>query len=357
MASLPDQLKANRLTLATEVGTVPSHWSDLETAIAAILGIVLDSNVTATILGVDPAVANANAGKITKNLVRQIAAGPVGFRIRNSTNDNEFRLVLSGTDVKIEENTGTEATPVWEARLTIAVGTGNMAIPGTLGVTGALSALATLAVTGAVTLSSTLAVTGAVTMGSTLGVTGAATLASAAVTGALTKGGSNVVTTGDSGTITQTMMASASIGTEQLIDGEVTMAKLSSNPLPDQVAGAITVHENDDIVTTTNGYYTKLKESQLGPAAVGTLTISFTLTASTVPSPVVKAKIYRNGVAVGTERTQTGTGSTSFSESIAGWAEDDYVQVYGYVVLGSGNAGVSNVKIKTSNPLWATVVT
>jgi hypothetical protein len=64
--------------------------------------------------------------------------------------------VLSGANILVDQNTGTEGTPVWANRLTIAVATGNITAPGTLAVTG------TLGVTGAATLSSTLAVTGAI---------------------------------------------------------------------------------------------------------------------------------------------------------------------------------------------------
>ena len=65
--------------------------------------------------------------------------------------------------------------------------TGATAVTGTLGVTG-VSTLASVGVTGAATVGTTLGVTGAATVGTTLGVTGATTLASVGVTGAATIG-------------------------------------------------------------------------------------------------------------------------------------------------------------------------
>ena len=64
---------------------------------------------------------------------------------------------------------------------------GNLAVTGTSTLTGATAVTSTLGVTGASTLAS-VGVTGAATVGTTLGVTGATTLASVGVTGAATVG-------------------------------------------------------------------------------------------------------------------------------------------------------------------------
>jgi len=64
---------------------------------------------------------------------------------------------------------------------------GNLAVTGTSTLTGATAVTGTLGVTGASTLAS-VGVTGAATVGTTLGVTGVSTLASAVVTGAATVG-------------------------------------------------------------------------------------------------------------------------------------------------------------------------
>ena len=44
----------------------------------------------------------------------------------------------------------------------------------------------------------------------------------------------------------------------------------------------------------------------------------------------VYGRIYRNGVAVGTERSTSSTTYTPYSEDITGWSEDDLIQLYTY---------------------------
>lgn len=82
----------------------------------------------------------------------------------------ESSLTEAGGSIRVNTN-----------KVTIATATGNTAVAGTLGVTGA----STLA---------SAAVTGAATVGTTLGVTGASTLASVGVTGAATVGTTLAVT-------------------------------------------------------------------------------------------------------------------------------------------------------------------
>jgi hypothetical protein len=118
--ALPGQMKSNRLAGSSLASTTPTKLAELEAVLCDIFGFTIDTNVTATPIGSD------NAGIITKALLRQKAAGPVGIRFRDSTSSKEFRLVLSGTDILFDENTGTEGTPVWTNRLTIAVATGNI---------------------------------------------------------------------------------------------------------------------------------------------------------------------------------------------------------------------------------------
>jgi hypothetical protein len=116
--ALPQQLKSARMTDATIVSAVDNHVGDIEGAICDILGITINSDVTESHFLLN------NAGQITKALIRQAAAPPVGWRFRDTTNGKEFRLVINNTSVLIDENTGTEPSPVWTNRLTIAIGTG-----------------------------------------------------------------------------------------------------------------------------------------------------------------------------------------------------------------------------------------
>jgi len=74
----------------------------------------------------------------------------------------------------------------------------------------------------------------------------------------------------------------------------------------------------------------------------GTYTIDFTLTNN--GATTVYARIYRNGSAVGTERS-TGT-SAAYSEDITGWEYGDLIQIY-QKVTPSGNGEVTLLKVKT----------
>lgn len=116
--SLPDQLKSARMTDATVGSAIDDHVGDLEDALCSILGFTIDTNVTESPFSCD------NAGRITKQLLRLYAAAGVGVRFRDTTNGKEFRLALNNTSILVDENTGTEGTPVWTNRLTISLSTG-----------------------------------------------------------------------------------------------------------------------------------------------------------------------------------------------------------------------------------------
>jgi len=47
-----------------------------------------------------------------------------GWTLGDGTNKNEWRVVVVGTDLLIQENTGSEGTPVWTTRNTFATGSG-----------------------------------------------------------------------------------------------------------------------------------------------------------------------------------------------------------------------------------------
>ena len=92
--------------------------------------------------------------------------------------------------------------------------------------------------------------------------------------------------------------------------------------------------------------YVKTKEVKVGSG--GEYRIKFSI--KVLVATTVYGKIYRNGIAVGTERS-TGSGSyVEFSEDISGWASGDLIQVY---IYGSSpdNVAVSNLRLYVSAPL------
>ena len=116
--ALPGQLKSARMTDATVGVDIDDNVGDLEQVLCDIFGFTVDVNVTESPTNFD------NSGRFTKALLRQKAAGPVGWRLLDSTSGKEFRLVMNDVNVLIDENTGTEAVPVWTNRATMVLGTG-----------------------------------------------------------------------------------------------------------------------------------------------------------------------------------------------------------------------------------------
>lgn len=116
--ALPQQLKAARADDSTTASTLDNVVGALESALADILGFTLDVDITASPFSLN------NSGQITKALVAQRAAGPVGWRMRDTASGKEVRIVVNGTNLDIDENTGSEAVPAWTNRFRMAVATG-----------------------------------------------------------------------------------------------------------------------------------------------------------------------------------------------------------------------------------------
>ena len=126
--ALPRKLMAARLSNSAVANLIDDNTGNdtpdlggigsLESALADIFGFTLDVDITASPFSLD------NSGRITKALVAQRAVGPVGWRLRDTTSGSEVRLAVSGTNFVIDENTGTEDTPVWTNRFSMAIATG-----------------------------------------------------------------------------------------------------------------------------------------------------------------------------------------------------------------------------------------
>ena len=176
-------------------------------------------------------------------------------------------------------------------KLTVASASGNTAVAGTLGVTGAtnLSSLATsgaatiggaLNVTGATTLTGNLTVpgnlavtgtstlTGNTAVTGTLGVAGASTLASVGVTGAATVG-TTLGVTGATTLASVGVTGAATVGTTLGVTGASTLASLG-------VTGAATVGTTLDVTgnTTLTGDLAANGNTTLGNAGTDTLTLN-----------------------------------------------------------------------------------
>jgi len=106
--------------------------------------------------------------------------------------------------------------------------------------------------------------------------------------------------------------------------------------------------------STISSSYTKLKEFYIPFSGVFTIDFDLDLSASGTTG---LGRIYRNGVAIGTERSVTpGTSPQTFSESISGWSPGDLLQIYGRSADGNNVLSINNSKLKALNPLIITEV-
>ena len=116
------------------------------------------------------------------------------------------------------------------------------------------------------------------------------------------------------------------------------------------IASDVLLLANDTERSIYKTAYYKLKESRVGG---GALRIAFDLKAQYPVEDNVYAKIYRNGVAVGTERITTSATYVTFSEDLSGWLPGDLCQVYVHGTAYSQLAYVRNFRIYgTGEDMW-----
>jgi len=115
------------------------------------------------------------------------------------------------------------------------------------------------------------------------------------------------------------------------------------------VVSDILQHSNDAVKSTVNVAYTKVKEILL-TAAIPNCRVKFDLQNNTV-GKTAYGKVYKNGVAIGVERSK-GPIYQTFSEDFAGFAKDDLIQIYAKTDAG-GQADVKNFRFYYSLSLGA----
>lgn len=103
-------------------------------------------------------------------------------------------------------------------------------------------------------------------------------------------------------------------------------SRLSDNRMPiDMTAGDLNLGSNTDLVNENGTSYVLKKSVTVGLA--GTYRIAFNLK-SGATAGYAYGMIYRNGTAVGTERSRSQTTYESWSEDISGWSAGDSCQLY-----------------------------
>lgn len=116
-------------------------------------------------------------------------------------------------------------------------------------------------------------------------------------------------------------------------------------------AGTYLICNISIITSTTATSYTKILEVYLPRG--GTLTTKFGLSAYSDGARTGFGRIYRNGSAVGTERSASaaGTNWAEFSEDISGWSPGDLLQIYAKVDAASGISVCGGLRLYTALPV------
>ena len=105
---------------------------------------------------------------------------------------------------------------------------------------------------------------------------------------------------------------------------------------------------------TTSGSYVKLKEFSPVQRA-GNVTVTWEMTSNNVGGTAF-ARVYIDGIAVGSQKSRPGTGYVTQTESNIPVEVGDVIQIYGFHT-GTGNCDVKDAKIKCLNPTIPTEVT
>jgi len=129
-------------------------------------------------------------------------------------------------------------------------------------------------------------------------------------------------------------------------DTQVANASVSQGKMVNYTAGDRLLIKSVQETTATLITYIALKQIRLDRG--GTLRISFKLrrVGGTLP---VYGRVYRNGSAVGTERSTTSTSGDTYTQDISGWSAGDRIQVYGRTSDYDSTVGVSELRVSCGN--------
>jgi len=132
------------------------------------------------------------------------------------------------------------------------------------------------------------------------------------------------------------------IGNDKVTAAQLYAGKTMAPSVP---ATAILQAAADTERGTTSLSYTKLKEIKIPKG--GTLYVYFEMYAGGGPNAY--GRIYRNGIAVGTQRITGSSAPQPYGQLIAGWSENDLCQLYVHIEYGTATAFVLNFRIYASD--------
>jgi len=128
-------------------------------------------------------------------------------------------------------------------------------------------------------------------------------------------------------------------------DGVITAEKLDNT-----TAGNYLITDSTGEVSQAGTTYIKKKEVTAFRA--GNVRITFSLRAG---ADTAYGRIYKNGVAIGTERTTTSITYVTFTEDISGLIKGDLIQIYIKNSASLSTSFTDSLQYKISNPLEAVV--
>jgi len=116
--ALPNQLRSARATDATDAGDIDTVVGAIEQAVCDILGVTIDADIATAIFGTVDSQGRPSSIRIAG------AAATNELRLRDTTNDSECKLACNNGYLRVYQNTGTEAVPVWTERNKMDLATG-----------------------------------------------------------------------------------------------------------------------------------------------------------------------------------------------------------------------------------------
>lgn len=135
------------------------------------------------------------------------------------------------------------------------------------------------------------------------------------------------------------------VGGDIIATGNIQNSAVSRIKIESYSVGDILTSSADTEETTSTTAYVKVKEIVIPRA--GALRIKFALKSS---ANYAYGRIYRNGAAIGTERSQPNSYQT-YSEDVSGWSPGDLCQLYIHSQLVTDTAYAKEFRIYSSNPI------
>jgi len=124
---------------------------------------------------------------------------------------------------------------------------------------------------------------------------------------------------------------------------------IASKFITSYIIGSDIIGRIDLQYSTSSATYVKLQQMTLGADIQGTKTLRITFHLRSSGANNTYARIYRNGVAVGTERNSPNATGSMFTEDISGWAAGDLIQVYAHGTSGTNTAYVKEFRLRGSH--------